>query len=492
MQNPMILMFILYILSMLFIGWLGYYSTRNLSDYILGGRRLGKVVTALAAGASDMSGWLLMGLPGLIYLSGLSGSWIAIGLVIGAWCNWKFVAARLRLFTEKFGNALTIPEYLANRFEDKKHYLRISAASIILIFFTIYCSSGVVASARLFQNVFNIDYSTAIYIGTFATIAYVFIGGFLAVSWTDTIQASLMITALIFTPLFIIYYNGGITPSMDVINQIKPQHTSLFANLNLIGIVSLIAWGLGYFGQPHILVRFMATTTPENIPGARRISISWMIFCLLGAISVGFFGIAYFALHPDLAGAVNENPENVFIETAKFLFNPWIAGFLLAAILAAIMSTLSCQLLMCSSALTEDIYKTFFRKNASQKELVFVGRLMVFAVACIAILLARNPNSGVLDLVSYAWAGFGDAFGPIIIFSLLWPRMTEKGALAGLIIGALTVLIWRQYNWFEIYEIVPGFIFSSLAIVIVSKFTTPPSEAVLQKFHEAKNQIVKT
>lgn len=492
MQNPMILMFILYILSMLLIGWIGYYSTSNLSDYILGGRRLGKVVTALAAGASDMSGWLLMGLPGLIYLSGLSGAWIAIGLIVGAWCNWKFVAARLRLFTEKFGNALTIPEYLSNRFDDKKHYLRIAAASIILIFFTIYCSSGVVASARLFQNVFNIEYNTAIYIGTFATIAYVFIGGFLAVSWTDTIQASLMITALIFTPLFLIYHSGGITPSIDVINQIKPTHSSLFSNLTMIEAISLIAWGLGYFGQPHILVRFMATTTPENIPGARRISISWMTFCLLGAISVGFFGIAYFALHPDVAVPVNANPENVFIETAKVLFNPWIAGFLLAAILAAIMSTLSCQLLMCSSALTEDIYKTFFRKNATQKELVFIGRLMVFIVACIAIILARNPNSGVLDLVSYAWAGFGDAFGPLIIFSLLWSRMTEKGALAGLIVGAVTVLVWRQYTWFGIYEIVPGFILASLAIVVVSKLTTLPSKEVLQKFQEAKSEIIKT
>jgi sodium/proline symporter len=492
MQNPMILMFVLYILTMLLIGWLGYYSTSNLSDYILGGRRLGKVVTALAAGASDMSGWLLMGLPGLIYLSGLSGAWIAIGLVTGAWCNWKFVALRLRLFTEKFGNALTIPEYLSNRFEDKKHYLRISAAAIILIFFTIYCSSGVVASARLFQNVFNIEYETAIYIGTFATIAYVFIGGFLAVSWTDTIQASLIITALIFTPLVMIYHNGGVTQSLNIIQEMKPAHSSLFANLTIIEALSLVAWGLGYFGQPHILVRFMATSKPKNIPGSRRISITWMIFCLLGAIAVGYFGIAYFALHPDIAAPVNNNPENVFIETAKYLFNPWIAGFLLAAILAAIMSTLSCQLLMCSSALTEDLYKTFFRKNASQKELVYIGRLMVFVVACIAILMAKNPNNGVLDLVSYAWAGFGDAFGPLIIFSLLWSRMTEKGALAGLIVGAVTVLIWRQYTWFGIYEIIPGFILASIAIVAVSLLTRPPSASVVQKFNEAKSQIIET
>jgi len=489
---PTIITFAIYLFIMLFLGWLGYKATNTLSDYILGGRRLGSVITALSAGASDMSGWLLMGLPGLVYLSGLSGAWIAIGLVIGAWLNWRFVAARLRAYTEKCGNALTLPDYFTNRFKDKTNILRIVTALAILIFFTLYCASGVVAGARLFENMFGMSYQTALWVGALATISYVFIGGFLAVSWTDAVQASLMITALIVTPLMVIYSNGGFAQSAEIL-QTQHQlasHLNLIDKLTLIQIISLLAWGLGYFGQPHILVRFMAAKSIAVLPAARRISIAWMIFCLAGTVSIGVFGAVYFASVASPSALLQANSEMIFIELTKFLFNPWIAGLLLAAILAAVMSTLSCQLLVSSSALTEDIYRTFIRKNASQRELVWIGRLMVLAVALIAIKLAWNPESQVLKMVSYAWAGFGAAFGPIIVFSLLWSRVTRNGAIAGIVVGAATVIIWKQFGgWFGLYEIIPGFIFSSLAIIIVSCLDRAPAREIKQTFDEVQEEI---
>lgn len=477
-SDPTAIMFALYLLLMLAVGWAGYLSTRNLSDYILGGRRLGSFVTALSAGASDMSGWLLMGLPGAVYLAGISESWIAIGLIIGAWLNWKFVAARLRVYTERAGNAQTLPDYLANRFEDRSNALRIVTALVILVFFTLYCASGVVAGARLFENMFGMSYETALWVGALCTIAYVFIGGFLAVSWTDTIQASLMITALILAPV-VAYFavQGSMTPEQNWHTFVDAAKFSMFTeSTTFVGIVSLMAWGLGYFGQPHILVRFMAVDSVKSIPAARRIGMAWMILCLAGAVAVGFVGIPYFATHPEGAAAVTANAETVFMELSKQLFHPWIAGALLAAILAAVMSTLSCQLLVCSSALTDDIYRTFLRKNATQAELVWVGRAMVLAVALVAIFLASDPNSGVLKMVSYAWAGFGAAFGPVIILSLFWKGMTRNGALAGIITGAVTVVVWKQFGWLGLYEIVPGFVLAWLVAVVVSKSAQPSAE----------------
>jgi len=432
--NPTLITFVVYIAAMVLIGFIAYRSTKNLSDYILGGRSLGSFVTALSAGASDMSGWLLMGLPGAIFVAGVSESWIATGLVIGAWLNWYFVAGRLRVHTEHNGNALTLPDYFSHRFEDNSRVLRILSGLVILVFFTIYCASGVVAGARLFESTFGMSYETALWAGAAATIAYTFVGGFLAVSWTDTIQASLMLFALILTPIAVMLATGGIDPTLAAIEMKNSEAFNLFKGTTAIGIASLMAWGLGYFGQPHILARFMAVDSVKSIPKARRIGMAWMIVCLVGAMAVGFFGIAYFSAHPDQAQAVTENPERVFIELAKILFNPWVAGVLLSAILAAVMSTLSCQLLVCSSALTEDFYKPFFRPNASEKELVWVGRAMVFAVAVIAIMLATNPNNRVLGLVSYAWAGFGAAFGPLVLFSVLWKGMTRNGALAGMLV----------------------------------------------------------
>lgn len=488
---PTTITFAIYLLAMLLIGWFGYRATANLSDYILGGRSLGSLVTALSAGASDMSGWLLMGLPGAVFATGLSAAWIAIGLCIGAWLNWRFVAARLRVYTEKVGNALTLPDYFTQRFEDRSQLLRIVTALVILVFFTIYCASGVVAGARLFESMFGMDYRLALWIGAFATMAYVFIGGFLAVSWTDTVQASLMITALILAPLMVIHADGGVAASSAVIEAARPAALDMLASLDTIAIVSLLAWGLGYFGQPHILVRFMAAESVKTIPKARRIGMTWMVLCLGGAVAVGFFGIAFFGQRPELAANVNANAETVFLEVAKLLFNPWVGGILLAAVLAAVMSTLSCQLLVCSSALTQDLYKTFLRPQASQRELVWFGRAMVFAVTVIAILVAQDPGSKVLGLVSYAWAGFGAAFGPLVLLSLVWPRMTRNGALAGMVVGAVTVLVWQHTQWFGLYEIVPGFGLAALAIIAVSLLDTPPS-ARQQQVHAEVDQEIAT
>ncbi|MBC8953538.1 sodium/proline symporter PutP [Xenorhabdus sp. PB62.4] len=485
-NSPMLITFIIYIVGMLLIGFMAYRSTKNFDDYILGGRRLGSVVTALSAGASDMSGWLLMGLPGAIFFSGISESWIALGLLLGAYLNWRWIAGRLRVHTEVSNNALTLPDYFTHRFEDKSRILRIISALVILIFFTIYCASGVVAGGLLFENTFGISYEKAIWLGALATIAYTFLGGFLAVSWTDTVQATLMIFALILVPVLVLFKVGGVGTAINIIEAKNPAYLDMFKNLNIIAIASLLGWGLGYFGQPHILARFMAADSHQTIHKARRISMTWMLLCLAGTVAVGFFGISYFEIYPEQAGPVLQNRERIFMELGVLLFNPWITGVLLSAVLAAVMSSLSCQLLVCSSALTEDLYKAFIRTKASQKELVWIGRMMVLLVAIIAIVIATNPNNKVLALVSNAWAGFGAAFGPVVLISVLWKRMTRNGALAGMLVGAITVLVWMEFRWFSLYEIIPGFIFSSIAIVVVSLLGKAPSQAIQQRFSEAE------
>ncbi|ANF81290.1 sodium/proline symporter [Acinetobacter sp. NCu2D-2] len=485
--NPTLITFLLYIVIMVVVGLMAYRATTNFSDYILGGRRLGSFVTALSAGASDMSGWLLMGLPGAIYLSGLSEMWIAIGLIAGAWLNWLLVAGRLRVHTEVQNNALTLPDYFSNRFNDQKKILRIVSAVVILIFFAIYCASGMVAGARLFESMFDMSYSTALWISAIATISYVFIGGFLAVSWTDTIQATFMIFALLLTPIVTILTFSDMSQVTLALEAARPAAFDMVQNLSGVAILSLLAWGLGYFGQPHILVRFMAADSVKSIPNARRIGMTWMTLCLGGAVAAGFFGIAYFQQHPELASVVNANPETVFMELTKILFNPWVAGIVLAAILAAVMSTLSCQLLVCSSTLTEDFYKSFIRKSATQKELIWVGRLMVLLISILAIWMAGNPASKVLGLVAYAWAGFGAAFGPLIILSLMWKRMTLNGALAGMIVGAVVVILWKNlFGDTGLYEIIPGFILSMLSIVIVSLMGKAPGKEVTDRFEQAE------
>lgn len=480
--TPLLVTFTAYLLLMVAIGFLAWRRTRTFDDYILGGRSLGSYVTALAAGASDMSGWLMMGLPGALYLSGASEAWIAIGLIVGAWANWKYVAGPLRVYTEHAGNALTLPDYFTHRFADESRLLRILSAVVILAFYAVYCASGIVAGARLFESMFGLPYAQAMLWGAGVTIAYTFIGGFLAVSWTDTVQATLMIFALLLVPVFAIIGAGGPVSAIDLIGQVDPARLQWLGAGGVIAVISAVAWGLGYFGQPHILARFMAADSLATIPRARRISMTWMILCLAGAMATGFFGIAWFSAHPAVAGPVNANPERVFIALSELLFNPWVAGVLLSAILAAIMSTLSAQLLVCSSALTEDFYRGFVRPKAGHTELVWFGRAMVLAVALLAIWIARDPESRVLGLVAYAWAGFGSAFGPVVVLSLFWKRMTRNGALAGMVVGAATVVLWKQTGS-TLYEMVPGFTSSTIAILVVSLLGKAPS-AQLQAQHE--------
>lgn len=500
-MNPIYITFGLYLASVLIIGLVAYFSTRNFDDYILGGRSLGPYVTAMSAGASDMSGWLLMGLPGAVYLSGLSEAWIAIGLCVGAWANWILVAGRLRVQTEYANNALTLPDYFYHRFGAKGQAMKVISAVIILFFFTIYCASGIVAGGRLFQSLFEgMSYETAIWLGAGATIAYTFIGGFLAVSWTDTMQATLMLFALILTPVMVYLSLGGAAEMeaavMAVAADTGKAYSSLFAGTTVLGIISTAAWGLGYFGQPHILARFMAAENVKSLTSARRIGMTWMVLCLGGAVAVGYFGIAYFGGHPEQVSALGGNNERIFIALATLLFNPWIAGVILSAILAAVMSTLSCQLLVCSSAITEDFYKGFLRPNAAQTELVWVGRIMVLAVAVVAILIAGNPESKVLGLVSYAWAGFGAAFGPVVILSVFWKRMTYNGALWGMIAGAAVCVAWAEWvnpalvaaDLPTMYEIVPGFIACWLVVCAVSLMGKEPSAEEQARFEQADAQ----
>src|SRR5574344_141528 len=466
--------FIIYILFMLAVGIYAARYTKNLSDFVLGGRSLGSIVTGLSAGASDMSGWLLMGLPGALYISGISEAWIAIGLTIGAYFNWKLVAGRLRIYTEHANNSLTLPDYFVARFHDTRHITSLIASVIILFFFVIYCSSGMVSGAKLFVQTFGMDYHNALYVGAAATIFYVVIGGFLAVSWTDAIQATLMIFALLVTPMMVIISLGGFDETYAMLAKYATEvdghdgYNSMITGVSVVSILSCLAWGLGYMGQPHILVRFMAASSVKAIPNARRISIVWMMICLLGACSVGYFGHAFMLSHPELT---LKDPEKIFIFCSQQLFTPWIAGILLSAILAAIMSTLSCQLLVASTTLTEDFYKRYLRTKASQRELVWCGRFMLLFVAAVAFIIARDENSKVLGLVSYAWAGFGASFGPVVLVSLFWKKMNKYGAFFGMLVGASTVIIWEYYQIWGLYSLLPGFITNCLAIVIVSLFT---------------------
>ena len=477
---------VLYMVGMLLIGYWAYKRTSNLSDYMLGGRTLGPAVTALSAGASDMSGWLLLGLPGAMYAQGLSASWIVIGLAIGAYVNWLYVAPRLRVYTEVANDSITIPSFLENRFGDTSKLLRLVSGFVIMIFFTFYVSSGLVSGGVMFKNSFGTDYHTGLWIVAGVVVAYTLFGGFLAVSWTDFVQGLIMFIALILVPVVTLMHIGGVTETTTTIRDIDPNLLDLFKGTSVVGIISLFAWGLGYFGQPHIIVRFMAISSVKEMKQARRIGMGWMIFSSVGAMLTGLFGIAYFKK----GGMTLENPETVFIKLGEILFHPLITGFLLAAILAAIMSTISSQLLVTSSSLTEDLYKILFRRSASDKELVFVGRLSVLLVSIVALWLAYEQNNTILNLVGYAWAGFGASFGPVIILSLCWRRMTKWGALAGMVAGATTVIVWANSPYASVmYEMVPGFIASLIAIVVVSLLTAAPEKKIAEQFDAFQRTI---
>ncbi len=472
----------IYMAGMLYIGYWSYKKTSDLSDYMLGGRGLGPAVTALSAGASDMSGWMLMGLPGAMYATGLSSVWIAIGLLIGAYANYLIIAPRLRTYTEVANDSITIPDFLENRFKDRTKILRFVSAIVILVFFTFYASAGLVSGGRLFENSFNLDYKIGLFVTVGVVVAYTLFGGFLAVSWTDFVQGCIMFIALVLVPIVAFTDVGGVTETFNTIKQVDASHLDMFKGTTILGIISFLAWGLGYFGQPHIIVRFMAITSIKDLKTSRRIGIGWMTISIIGAMLTGLIGIAYYAKN----NATLQDPEMVFVTFSNILFHPYITGFLLSAILASIMSSISSQLLVISSAVTEDFYKTFFRRNASDKELVFIGRLSVLVVAMIAVVLAYHPSDTILTLVGYAWAGFGSAFGPAILLSLYWKRTNKWGVLAGMIVGAVVVIAWVQIPSLKaiMYEMVPGFFCSLLTVIVVSLLTKEPVKAVHREFNE--------
>ncbi len=475
--------FLVYISMMLILGYIAYKRTSNLSDYVLGGRSLGPLPAALSAGASDMSGWLLLGLPGYAYVAGYEAIWIAVALLVGTWLNWLLVARRLRIYSMAAEDSLTLPSFFENRFNDTSRVLRVVSAVFILLFFLFYTSAGLVAGGKLFEAVFDLDYKIAVIVGTVAVVSYTFFGGFLALAWTDVVQGLLMFAALLLVPFMAINADGGWSATQMAMEAKNPEFLNAFTGadgeaLGILGILSLLGWGLGYFGQPHILARFKAIRSEDDVPTARRIAVIWSAFGLFGALLVGFAAIGYF-------DTVLENSEKAFILLVDALFHPIIAGILLAAILAAIMSTADSQLLVSSSALAEDFYKALFRRDASQTELVWVGRFAVVGIAVVATVLAFDPDSKVLTLVSYAWAGFGAA----LILSLYWKRMNKHGAVAGIVIGGATVVIWGNLSggFLDLYEIIPSFIFATVAIVGVSLVTAEPEQSVQDGFDKAMN-----
>ena len=480
----------LYFVLMLAIGLYAWRKSTDTSEgYLLAGRDLPPAVAALSAGASDMSGWLLLGLPGALYVAGLSAAWIGIGLFVGAFANWIVVAPRLRRQSEENGNALTIPEFLANRFPESAVALRVISAIVIVLFFTVYTASGLVGGGKLFETAFAAllptgsglsPYMAGIWITALVVLAYTSIGGFLAVSLTDFVQGVIMVCALVVMPLVVMFGPGGSAGgSLGAVPV--AGFLSLTHGLTLLGFVSAVTWGLGYFGQPHIIVRFMALRSVKDVAPARAIGMGWMAVCLAGALGVGLAGRAYAVRN----GITVADPETIFVVLSDLLFDPLVTGFLFAALLAAIMSTISSQLLVSSSSLTEDFYRLFLRKQASEREAVNVSRVFVALVALAAIAIARDPDSQVLGLVAHAWAGFGAAFGPLILLALTWKRMTGAGAVAGLVTGAAVVAAWIALGWDValpgmsegLYEIVPGFAAAWLAIVVVSRTTLPATRA---------------
>ncbi|HAS3705257.1 TPA: sodium/proline symporter PutP [Vibrio cholerae] len=491
--------FIVYLILMLAIGVYAYQRTKNSADYFLGGRSLGPWPAALSAGASDMSGWLLLGLPGYAYAAGIESFWLAGGLLVGTWANWLVNAKRLRTYSITT-DSLTLPEFLSRRFNDNSKLIQTISAFFILLFFLFYTSSGLVAGGKLFETVFGLDYSTAVIIGTVCVVSYTLFGGFLAVSWTDLVQGLLMAAALMIVPIAAM--NGGFTQLNHDLAAINPELLTLWNDakgepLSAIAIISLVAWGLGYFGQPHILARFKASRSNKDLITARRIAVVWTGLSMAGAILVGLTGLIFVTQ----SGTIGlDDGEKIFMLLVNSLFHPVIAGILLAAILAAIMSTADSQLLVSSSALAEDFYKQVFKTDASSEDIVRVGRIAVilislialFLAMLIALFLAMTPDSSVLGLVSYAWAGFGAAFGPALVLSLYWPRMNRHGALSGIIVGGVTIVVWKQLSggWFDVYEIVPGIILSTLSIVVVSLLTGEPDEKVKAQHATFKKQLI--
>jgi sodium/proline symporter len=487
MTTATLVTFIAYFIILLAIGFGFYRSSSSMEDYLLGGRGMGSWVTAFSAQASDMSGWLLMGLPGAIYLGGTGQVWIAVGLLVGTILNWMLVSARLRVYTQKT-NAITLPCFFEARFRDPTGLLRIVSAIIILIFFAIYASSGLVATGLLFESTFGVKYSIAVVIGGFVIIAYTFLGGFMAVCWTDLLQGALMVFAIVIVPVLTYNRAGGIAAISkamalkNISSGLLPEAQTL--PIALCMIVSSMAWGLGYFGQPHILVRFMSIKSVHKLGKSMTIAIVWVLLSLGGAVVVGFIGIA---LYDSLGGG---QQEKVFIYMIRDLFNPWFGGILLSAIFSAIMSTIDSQLLVSSSALSEDFYSKAVKRHASQKEIVLVGRACVIIISIIALFLALNRNNTILSIVAYAWGGFGAAFGPLVLFALFSRKTSWQSALAGMVVGTVVLVLWKQAGLSDkMYEIVPGFAANCLTILLLNHLIGQKDESILKEFDDVAAEI---
>lgn len=468
----------IYLALMLAIGWYSMSKTSDNAGYIAGGRTLGPTTTAISAGASDMSGWLLLGLPGAVFVGGLSeGLWISAGLIIGAYLNWTLVAARLRQFTEDLG-AITLPTYISERFEDKSGILKIVAALVIMLFFTLYVASGLKGGTLLFAHTFDASEQAAMIITTLVVVSYTFLGGYLAVCWTDLIQGILMFLALLFCAMLGYFAIAGNPVDISAVN---PKAFDWRAGSILSG-ASLMAWGLGYFGQPHILARFVGIKNVASVPAARRIGMSWMVIVLIFSTCIGLIGIGYNAAFGlSGVGGADGNSERVFLALTTVLFHPLFSGFVLAAVLAAVMSTADSQLLVLSSALTED---TPIGKNMSNEKKAWVSRFGVVGFAVLAYIIAVTDTGNILGMVAYAWGGFGAAFGPLIILSLMWRGTTKAGAIAGILVGAVSIVIFKNFVTVEghyLYELLPSFILSFISIVVVSKFSARPSDALLAR-----------
>lgn len=481
--------FVIYLGLMIYVGLKNASKNNSSADFFLGGRKVGPWVTALSAEASDSSAWLLMGLPGLCYLGGVQESiWTAVGLIVGTYLSWLFVAKPLRKCSITFGDSITIPEFLSNRFKDKSHILSIVSVIFIVLFFTIYTASGFVACAKLFNSVFGLNYHAGLAIGLVVILCYTITGGYTAVCTTDFLQGSLIFIAFIISTLIVVFSIGGVGESVNVFKNFQELAGTELKAFDGMGIASALAWGLGYFGMPHIIVRFMGIRSNSEVGKARRIGIIWMVISYIGAILIGTLGTVYlkkFGITLDSVSA-----ETVFSETMKNMYPAFIAGIFLCAILAASMSTADSQLLAASSAVSQDIFKGLIKKNAEEKEVMIISRFTVFLIALIALLLSLNPNSSIFSLVSFAWSGFGGTFGPLILLSLYWKRTTAPGAIAGLICGGITDVVWHYIpasvaKIFGLYEILPAFIVCLVVTVVVSLLTKPDAE-VLTKFEEYK------
>jgi len=504
----------IYIASVIAIGF--HYAKKaseSTDNFLIGGRSLGPWVTAMAAEASDMSGWLLMGLPGVAYWSGLSEAlWTAVGLLIGTYLNWLIVAKRLRTYSIVAGDAITIPDFLSNRFKEKKKIILTIAALFILVFFCVYAASCFVAVGKLFSTLFDADYVYMMILGAVFVVAYTFIGGFLAESASDFMQGIIMFFALSVVLVTGIVKTGGISqlienaknipgyleffgiaqPAVaDGVQQISETGKPLFeeaAKYGFLAVISTLSWGLGYFGMPQVLLKFMAIKNPNELKLSRRIASVWCAISLLAAVSIGIIGRI---LYPDALRTASSS-ENIFILLSGNFFIPIVAGIIMAGILAATISSSDSYLLIAASAFSKNIYHGILKKDASDKQVLYMSRVTLIIIAVIAMLIALDEDSVIFTVVAFAWAGFGATFGPVMLFSLFWKRITRAGAVAGMVTGGTMVFIWKLLvrplgGYLDIYELLPAFVASCIVIVIVSLCTAPPAKEIQEEFDRVKN-----